>query len=263
MKFKQMKNLLFNLIILVLIHSTLSSCSDNTVLGDEPAVRKDYLPLSIGNYWIYSSKMQNGQALTDSSVVIDSVFIDRKAAFKVAKFRDGLVLDTVIYSKDDLSIYRFSRTGPTPVEDFEPYWQIIADFKSSTWNLYIKSIPSYPYEFLDTLLMARYDYAFNGFAESDEQIEAGGTTYQTKHFRIKYDSRISFEYFFETDTVTIEQLNPEVHHFWYAKDVGLVKFRIDTTTYLLRAVPQTKHFEPIKITLPGMESILERHSLIK
>jgi hypothetical protein len=97
---------IFNL-LLVIIFCFLASCSEVTNPSYIEDIQ-DYMPLSIGNYWVYDVyDSLKSESHIDSMVVVSDTTILNKKMFVVHNFRDGAIRDTGYYciSGNSIALY--------------------------------------------------------------------------------------------------------------------------------------------------------------
>ena len=96
-------------VLFVIIICFIASCTEVTNPSYIDDIQ-DYMPLSIGNYWVYDVfDSLNYVGHIDSMVVVSDTMIKFKPMYVVHNFRDGIIRDTGYYCITDNSISMYGK----------------------------------------------------------------------------------------------------------------------------------------------------------
>jgi hypothetical protein len=231
---KTRNSLITNASIILLV-ALLWSCNDtntpNTIVP-----KTDYLPLTIGNYWIYhyykldyTGAPLGGSDLTDSLVVTDSGTVSGKNAYTLVDFySDG--------SKDNNGIYKLVNYDELFKLALKPEWMKIGNLNKNDWHVWDLTILNYPirgnfpYMIGDSIIDTSADYTNNGYFVTDFNFRIDTNYYSGLEYKLNNDSRITIDYW-RKDTVGVDtlvglmhvyQTQMKVDHYKYVDGIGLV-----------------------------------------
>ena len=186
----------FTLIILII----LASCNETTNVTN---TSEEFLPLTIGNYWIFKSFETNineniikETINEDSLVIVGTEIIDGVTANILIKYRDNKPIDTMYLTEDKNIIFRLYDSTKIKIPHLTNHWFPIIDYnvkKDYSWNIYNTAINNYPYELNDTVYLPTYQHTYNGTFVSDDSLTFNGTKFPSKKYYNKYDSRLTFQ----------------------------------------------------------------------
>jgi hypothetical protein len=217
----------YHLLLLALATSILIiSCSDNST---EPTKEKDYLPFSIGNYWIYEVKELDGGSNPikdlgiDSMVVVGEATMNERAGVELHVFRDGVRFDTLYLSVEDGSLFQHRDESTDMIPGFDKWLEVI-NLSGDTWFMHRFSSENYEYVFNDTTLKVEAQFVYNGYYHGPKKVFIPSTIkeYETLHFSNKIDTKIEFQYIVDsvkTDYNIIHALNMD---FYVSDGIGIV-----------------------------------------
>ena len=240
------------LTIIISLLMVLTSCEDNT--SPKPA-ETDYYPLTIGNYWIFNTYDLNsnhqkisGTEKRDSIVVEENHEIEGRTAFLLYVYRNNQIYDTIYIARENQNIYMLFDENDIDVPNFKKQWCIIADFSktiNTEWHLYDSILTNYSYNFEGSTINTTYHHTINGKLENIENFQIKDTSYKSKIFQIKYDTRLYFIYKFPDDISTTEvevyRLRQKYFHFTFAENIGLVRIKYDPYVVSTRTDPGTSY----------------------
>ncbi len=214
----------------VVIAATLSSCSDSTTPTPTPTPAKNFLPLKVGNYWLYSRQEVDtltndvsGPIVQDSAYVSDSLWYNNRAAFRILYARPDAMVDTTFFSKDSATgtIYTFVNTKVSLLDTLAP-----ALVAPALWVKVKPSDDAASWKSLDTTftgVMLNLSKFGLGTISATIRFEVTGATGASKSATIagtNYDAREYIQYFKVivnggTISYTLTQ------HFYFVENVGL------------------------------------------
>ena len=257
------------LLLIIIIGSYLTSCSDSTEPTQENSTK--FLPLKTGNYWIFNSyekDFNNGiiystQSL-DSVVIENMTTIDGVPAYFFVRYRNGEVYDTMFYSYDDGFVNRLFDSISIPIPGLKSTWFPIANFKTlmnGTWNIYKKLIINYIFIDENSEYISNYWHTINGEFIYVDYLDFEGGKYLTKSFINKYDSKLEYRRMIrlsETsyDTVLVTRLLKYYDKYQFVEGIGLFKMQRDSYTINTTTSPSSTfgNVEYVK----GFESLLKK-----
>lgn len=226
-----MKTLLTSLFLISFVF--LTSCEESTKPIVNPTI--DYFPISVGNYWIYITYRYNSAGAVDHATLrTDSVVISRAIeiqgvnAFEFLVYSEGVIVDTMYFSKSGNSISRIYTNEISNIPELTETWFKIADFDLAEWHVYDSTLLDYPLVYKDSLYLTRMDYTVNSLRSADRNFVVQESEIPTKSFEIKYDSRLMFNYKATIDIdsslpiITLRKINLLTKYYWFAQNVGLV-----------------------------------------
>lgn len=272
------------------------ACKDNGTQV-EPPKYADYLPLTVGSYWIYKTYELNqyqdtipGTDQLDSLVCENiSVYLGRTAYFMV-RYRNGSLLDTLIFSKSSDTVYRLFNKDNYSVPELNNVWFKIAETKLSEWNILGLRITNYPFHFIDKEVLTTYDHAVNVYYRGFDTAKIQNENYVQHHFELKHDSRLFFDYNFKytitVDSIVYDTIGPgnikkdtikvnrqtydsvqvnrqllELDRYFFVANIGLTKIQKDTYYEQMWTIPYTSRFPGGRTYFNGWRSILIRYRL--
>lgn len=286
----------FKYILIFLALSILFSCKDNGT-QNEPTDRHDYLPLSIGSYWIYQTYELNqyqdtitGTARLDSLVCENIDVYAGRTAYFIVRYRNGILFDTLILSKSSDSVFRLFNKNNFSVPDLSDVWFKIAEQKTLDWNLLGIRFTNYPFYFIDKQVLTTFDHAVNVYFRGFDSLTLQNKKYQQIHFELKHDSRLFFDYNFKytitVDSIVYDTISPgnikvdtikvnrqaydsvqvnrqllEMDRYFFVNKIGLTKLQKDTYYEQMWTIPYTSRFPGGRKYFNGWRSILIRYKL--
>ncbi|MFC2131039.1 hypothetical protein ACFLSQ_06355 [Bacteroidota bacterium] len=266
------------LLITLLSLFILISCDDSA--SPMPGAENNYLPLKVGNYWIYNSfkkDMNNNimyNTLAEDSVVIEwSENIMGVKAFFFVRYREGELLDTMTFANHKHFVYRLYDSTGTYVPSLEKTWFPIVDWDvqhKGQWNVFKKLFENYPYAYWDSIYYGEFRHTVNGEYEYIDSIDIFGMKYLSKKYSNKYDSKYEVSmitkvneqggsYYY--DTLHLTRLLKYYDKYQLAEGVGF--FKIQKDSYIINTLTEPSSTLSNVIEVNGEESLLNRYKLVK
>lgn len=207
--------------------------------------KSNFIPLTIGNYWIYQSYelnqyggIVNGTQTIDSLVLPEFHKINNFITYYFVRYRNGNLLDTLFFQEYDNQVFKYSGKDlftPNFAGDYLPI--IKYDLRvDESWNLLNKVIYDYPVNIDRKEYKGIYMYTINGTYVAQDSINLGNSLYLSKIFSNKYDSKLEFKigrknynpngsYYY--DTLNYYQLHK--YNEWYrvAEGIGFTQLKRD------------------------------------
>jgi hypothetical protein len=234
----------------------LSACSETVTKPDEH--KPEMIPLTIGNYWIYSSYEIDGNYAavagtesTDSIVVQSELEYLGRKGFMLVTYSNGSATDTNYYSKV-LGNYNqnFSKMHNI-LNDFAQQWLFTYNYEAAEWNVGgIHSTETAHYE--DSTYQAPLVHAVNAVRKPLDSMEYEGTRHYTDETTIKFDRKLAFTHrgrkyldstTYDPDTTEYSKVSSCYLRTKLAEGIGPVSIQLDpeTTTITKKYInyPQT------------------------
>ncbi len=248
------------------------SCEETT--EPQPDSNNKMFPLNVGNYWIYNSyeKDINNNPISstqveDSLVIESSVNYFGEPAYNFVRYRNGDVLDTLIFSYSNNNINRLYDSNSVPIPGLESTWFPIIRFESKIniiYNVYKELINNYKLIVEERTYSANYWHTINGEYTYVDSIDFDSHRYLTKIYSNKYDSKLEYKKvrkLTETshDTLLVNRLMKYYDKYQLAEGIGLYKIQRDSYTINTITEPSST-FEKVEY-VNGFESLLKRYKV--
>ena len=249
------------------------SCEESTG-GTDEAVQ--FLPFDVGNYFIYDYyeldqgfNAVGGTFATDSLFVYkNDVFLGRDAYF-LERYRDGSLIDTMIFSEDEEHIYRYFDGSSFSFPEMPDDWYRIFEKSNTapTWNIYKIKYTDYTVNYLDEEFPANANFTFNVFRERFDSIEVAQTGLRRlqKEYDIKSDRRLEFKIPFETqpnlyDTARIRRTHLKLHRYMFVEGIGFSRLQNDPSR-IVTISQRPEKFPSNSQNINGDRAILTRFKI--
>jgi len=131
-----MKRLLFLLLFIF------AACSDNSTNPAKPVDANDFLPLAVGNYWIYEYSDLDRSNQPTGKIYIDSILITGKKKIKedtfytFVTFRDNQAIDTAYWNIKNLSIFMLATAENANLPGFSNTVFKMVELYKSDWYIF-------------------------------------------------------------------------------------------------------------------------------
>jgi|GEM_PF-6395015 len=259
-------------ILIIIIILILSGCEDATNPTDGENI--SFLPLQIGNYWIYDSfeKDINNNIIyssqkEDSIVIEETETVSGRIAYKFVTYNLGKAVDTTLFCKNENKIYRLYNSNSVDIPGLKSTWFPVADFNmpmNGTWNIYKQILNNYIMNDNEGSYPAVYRHAINGEFVYLDSIEFEKKKYLRKNFTNKYDSKLEYEKFrrlseSEFDTLKVARLKKYFDNYQLLEKIGILRINRDSYAIFISTEPSST-FEKVEYE-KGFESILKRYKL--
>lgn len=269
------KHIILTNFILFLI--LLMSCGDNNTSPSENK-KINYIPISIGNYWIYKTYNINrfNQYTNSENPRIDSIVIEEKLEKneKTAyKFINYIIKENIyqyfqesFYYTDENDVYESSINIQNnlkfdsiplsiPIQFKEKWIRIISNDKNNWIDELIK-YENYKYSFIydHTLVPAVIDgeFVFKAMIGEKDTISIDNKIFYTNTFMNRFIINAKIAYYGAILNIDIRRKIT----YWCVKDLGIVKKRIEPLYQEIQMPLINKTFI---IDLPGSESFLIKY----
>lgn len=245
-------------------------CEESTIPKEETGTK--FLPLKIGNYWIYNSYDKDyNNSIIYSSHTIDSVIIEHSddimgnTAYFLVKYRNDKPIDTLVFSYKDGNIYLLFDSNSVPVPGLKSTWFPIINFETQmngSWNVFKTLINDYNFFDDDVLYKGNYWHTINGEYVYIDSMDFEGKRFLTKSFINKYDSKLEFTKLYwinETsyDTLIVTRFMKFYDKYQVVEGIGLFKMQRDS--YLISTTTEpSSTFEKVEY-VKGYESLLKKY----
>ncbi len=239
------------LIIFLSISIILTACEQGTKPVQE--VEDDYLPLEIGNYWIYKTyEIDPNSILVPNTTNIDSVVIEEKyelkslMAYKAIVYRQKAPIDTLIFGKWKKEIHQLFYDKNADIPFMQNTWFRIADLEQANWHIYNTIRVNIDFDFFGDSIKVDADYTFNGEYIGKETLPIGTNDVLCSKYTVKPDRRYRFKYIFNEssppDISTITVTCKQFIHRWFSKQIGIIRYQQDPYSYVYAAKPVVPSF---------------------
>lgn len=185
---------------IIIFIALIISCDEN--INDPSSYKQDFLPLTVGSYWIYEfHKLDMNRQIIDSSQYIDSLVVEKKEfvennlyTFYLVFYKNGFAYDTLFLRKKNNQIF-FYVNPDINVKGFSRRWLPLINLNmkyDETWNIFNNQIYDYIEELNGQEYKGTYYITDNGRLVSIDSILFNDNLFFSKYFNHKYDSRLQF-----------------------------------------------------------------------
>lgn len=209
----------------------LSCDEENSTQIENPSTK--YMPLQIGNYWIYETEVYDKyytiiENYTDSATVVSKEKIFGYDAYLLVCFRNGKLLDTTYYYTTENKVHRIYDENDTIIPNIEKGWRLFADFETDdSWNLMNSDDFEYEFVYFDSLYVGKLMSTINVKMNPWLKFELDSVEYDAVGARHLNDSKGTFIYEVDRsgpfpDTTIIERYKSIETTYRYVENIGLV-----------------------------------------
>ncbi len=266
-------NMFIKILALIMFAILLSGCdAERTIVNPDVKVYKNYLPLKVGNYWIYSvfEIDINGNKINDSKRVDSMVIVDflevttitngniyKQKAYKFNNFSDGKLINTEYFSIDNNCLYVLRDKQNFIISDLEPVWVKLTDQNNTKWNSFQYNNDNYPLSFLDKIYNSNFEVTINTqYIYSDKIInDLGEITFS--QFQELVDTRALFDY----DNINAVKFYKNTIIYNYADSIGLVYYYSKPSYQRFLPINSDPKFPTTINNVNGLEKTLIRYKL--
>jgi hypothetical protein len=245
----------------------LSGCKTDNSL--QPSDSSSYLPVKLGNYWIYRTyNLDNfsnpipSSFVTDSVVIVNTDSILGQKCWLFLTFRNGTITDSSYYINQNNIIYKLFNNKDTLYPGFQGKWYKIFDKEIDSWHLdeYLQYPFVYYYIETDTI-HATYSTQVNAYFKSIGNQVINDSTWLCLQGNILVDNLIYARHIWGKDTTTIKQHTPRNFKFSFVKNVGIAMLSYDTYSVDIYTEPVVPEFKSNRTFFNGKRSYLLRYHL--
>jgi hypothetical protein len=267
-----------NQILIIIVLILFISCKESPL--DSPSPAANYLPLKIGNYWIYNSyrKDMNNNYIPNT-IITDSIVVEIKEkiqghdAFYLIRYRDNIPIDTIIAANHENFLYLLFDSSNTYIPQLQRKWLPVIDYsvdKEQQWNIFKTVFYNYPIVLDGNIYPSTYWHTINGEYVYADSIEINGLAVFSKKYINKYDSWLDASILWKFhdidstsyyDTLKYTKYMKYYDKYHIAEGIGFYKIQRDS--YIINTVtePSTSFTNVIEVN--GEESILKRYKILK
>ncbi len=229
------------LLRLILLSILIISCEEN--INEPSKLNRDFLPLKVGNYWIYQyNQLDMNKQVIDGSQYIDSLVVEKKEfveddlyTFYLVFYKDGIAYDTLFLREKNNRIF-FYENPDTNIKGFAKRWMPRINFNTGldeSWNIFNEHIFDYKENLNGKDYIGTYNITDNGKLISEDSILFNGNLFFSKYFNHKYDSRLQFlifekryidENLYVIDTIVYNKIFQYTEEYRLLEGVGFSKF---------------------------------------
>ena len=183
--------------VVVIIAFLLVSCEDSGTSTISKTTH--YLPLKVGNYWIYNTyeidqnlKIIAGTQAIDSMVIVaEGNFYGRKS-YKMVNFRNGSPVDTSYYYSDGLIVYEYFNYSSFFNFDYHK-WQVCAGkLEDDFAHLLDTNINNFTFKALKQQVIDTNEFTSNNYIEYSYPTGFSDTNSNNIILRSTFNSKIIF-----------------------------------------------------------------------
>jgi hypothetical protein len=226
---------LIKILLLTLTSGLFFGC--NSKSPNEPIEIHNYLPLKIGNYWIYRTyDLDNYSNPIASTGVIDSVAITATDSILGQKcwlfltFQKGKIIDSSYYVNQNNYIFRLYFQKDSVYPGFIGRWYKVFDPDSKTWHVDDYYQYPYLYYFENDTVNATYKIQINAYFNDLGNQQINDSTWNCLQENIVFDNLIEFKYNWDKDTTTIKRHTLKNTRYYFVNNIGIALLSNDTYT---------------------------------
>lgn len=221
-------------IIIIFLTLLLVACNEEPIdynIPENPAIQNDFMPLNIGNYWIYdyfkyddNDEVIDGTRTLDSIVVVASSEIKNQKVFKMLHFRDQNAIDTIFaISQKDSVFYFYDSIYNGFVLENELFLKVF-DFSEFNWISIIKNFHPETVRYSDEYFNALSEVRLFTNFQLSEIYELNQKEFKVFAFKEIFDIKSRIDNFQndENQLVDIELFRRNELTRYFADSVGLV-----------------------------------------
>jgi len=208
----------------------------------QPSQPKNYMPLAVGNWWVYSrveldtnGREKSGTEWRDSVVVVGTVRKAGKTAYALVSHYQGWPVETTYVAREGnkLYVYVVADIEDNPLATFGP-WVPMVDFSWQSWGLQ-DSLR------LEGVKLDGFEGSFVGVARLNGQrvgseqvlIRERNQTVQAEKFQLK----LSIDGNFEAQGIRIPLRFEMTMAMWFAENIGRVADRTEPGVLRIQPPP--------------------------
>ena len=213
--------------LLLIILFIIVSCTDNSTNLGKQVDASNFLPLDIGNYWIYEfseldiSNQLTGEKHIDSVLITGSKKINGENFYTVVTFRSNEAIDTSYWNADNNSIFKFANAKDVNIPGFSnTIFKMVELFKSD-WFIFDYLQDSLLVDFVGEKHLFVGEFNFHGYRNyGDDTIYINNQEYVTMAIKIVQDAKYT-----EKNSSNTVYLHNQPTYYYYKEDIGLVLIR--------------------------------------
>ena len=209
----------------------------------QPSQPKNYMPLAVGNWWVYSrveldtnGREKSGTEWRDSVVVVGTVQKAGKTAYALVSHYQGEPRETTYVAREGNKLYMYVDTVDAEENLFGIFgpWMLVADFSGQSWSQQ-DSLR------LEGVELDGFEGSFVGVARLNGQrvgseqvlIRERNQTVQAEKFQLK----LSIDGNFEVQGIQIPLRFEMTMAMWFAENIGRVADRTEPGVLRIQPPP--------------------------
>ncbi|GEM_PF-3557634 len=211
-----------------------TACSDSPTNPTNQMLASDYMPMAIGNYWIYeytqldANNKPFGDISIDSTVIVGKIEKFNKTFYTFVTYRSKQAIDTAYWSADNLTISTIANARNTGTPKLDNTVFQMLKIGVSDWRIDVLKIDSMTITFKGKLLPVWVQSIYHGYRNvGDDTIHIKNKEYIALSTKVIWDSRYE----------TLHSSNPQVllhrqpTYIYYAKNLGRILIKKETHSW--------------------------------
>lgn len=206
----------------------LAACSDNsTEPPDYSNDARHYLPMKVGNYWIYEyTELDNnnqpiGDIYIDSTIITDFKYIENEPYYEFVTFRNDSVINTSYWNATNRAIYTLTNQNSTNIPGFPDTQFKMMELYTGDWFIYNYQDDSLFIEWNGINHLVKGEFNFHGYRNyGDDTVYIHDKQYIAFSTKVVADSRYTLH-----DSSSTVYLNNQPTFYYYKIDTGLIEIR--------------------------------------
>ena len=219
-----MKKIYFLLLFIFLIFS----CSDNSSNpSNDPLDARNFLPMSVGNYWIYEyteldrNNEPIGDVMNDSTVITGTRDYKGTPFFIFVTFRNGNPIDTSFWNADNLKINQIANQTNTNIPKLSDSVFKMLELYKEDWFIFQTENDSMVIDWDDTLHLVAGKFNYHGYRNyGDDTVYINGKKYIAISTKVVSDRQYQL-----WDSTRKIFLHNQPCYYYYAENIGRVMIR--------------------------------------
>jgi hypothetical protein len=205
----------------------LFACSDNPAKPENTLDARNFLPMSVGNYWIYEyteldkDNKPIGNISIDSTVIETTTNYNGKTFYLFVTYRNNRPIDTSIWNADNLKIYLFANAENMQVPDMSDTVFKMFELYKGDWFIYSMQNHSMEIDFGGETHHVSGDFNFHGYRNyGDDTVFIHDKKYITMSTKFVSDRRYQL-----WDSTRAIYLHNQPCFNYFAENIGLIQIR--------------------------------------
>jgi|GEM_PF-5727057 hypothetical protein len=238
----------------------ISSCDDNSTnvpVGNA----SQFMPLKVGNYWIYKAYRLNSVSDTISetlwydslAVVSENTDYFQNTTYVLIAYKNNVPYDTMHLITANTQLNWIIDESDSLFKGMTDQWVTLADFGSNDWHIYDTTIQNYNYYFNGKHVSSKLNIAINGYSEGKIEYNFGSKVYTARKFRYKTDQLYQLKTTFNpsNDSITIKRQFLSTEYFYFAEGLGIVRRKLDSYNLKTTESPDSPYYAATDTLIQG------------
>lgn len=216
-----MKKLFILLLLLV------TACSDNSTEPEEPLDARSFLPMNIGNYWIYEyteldiNGQPIGDILIDSTLITGSKYFNDEQYYEFVTFRNNKPIDTTYWNANNKEIYSVANQNNTNIPGFPETKFKMMELYIGDWFIFDYVDDSLLVEWNNTNHLVKGEFNFHGYRNyGDDTVYIHDKQYIAFSTKVVADARYTLR-----DSTAAVYLHNQPTYIYYHENTGIIETR--------------------------------------